>query len=312
MSILVVAEFNEQQISLSTRQTLGAAQLLGSEVHLILFGSAGAVAAKKALSMKGVQKVIWVPGNFESVNQWIDFLVPRAPQYTHILMNAGPNGKEGIPRLASRLGVAAFSEVLRIESPERFIRPIYAGNLWIEVEALDPIKLLTIRSTAFEPVDENGGGATWQEETGELSASLSSVVSKELHFSERPALDSAKVVVSGGRGLGSAEHFERLLNPLATVLNAAIGASRAAVDSGFVPNDYQVGQTGKVVAPELYIAIGISGAIQHIAGMKDSKVIVAINQDPEAAIFSVADYGLVGDLNVFVPQLTAALQNGRT
>jgi len=312
MSILVVAEFNEQQISLSTRQTLGAAQQLGSEIHLILMGSSGKVAAQNALSVMGLHTVIWVPGDFESPNQWVDFLVPMAPNYSHILMNAGPNGKEGIPRLAARLGVAAFSEVLRIDSPNRFIRPIYAGNLWIEVDAFDDIKLLTIRSTAFEPVSDTGGAATWQEGVGELDSPQSAVVARDIHHSERPPLDSAKVVVSGGRGLGSAEHFEALINPLAEVLNAAIGASRAAVDSGYVPNDYQVGQTGRVVAPELYIAVGISGAIQHVAGMKDSKVIVAINQDPEAPIFAVADYGLVGDLNVFVPQITAALQSLKT
>lgn len=312
ISILVIAEFNEQQISLATRQVVGAAQQLGSEIHLVIMGSTGKTAAQNALSVMGLTKVIWVPENFESINQWAEYLASLAPHYSHVLMNAGSTGKEGIPRLAACLGMAAFSEVLNIVSPERFIRPIYAGNLWIEVEALDDIKLLTIRSTAFEPVSDQGGTAIWQEGAGELVHPLSSIVNQELHYSERPPLDSARVVVSGGRGLGSAEHFESLLNPLAKVLNAAIGASRAAVDSGYVPNDYQVGQTGKVVAPELYIAVGISGAIQHIAGMKDSKVIVAINQDPEAAIFSVADFGLVGDLNVLVPQMTAALQSLET
>jgi electron transfer flavoprotein alpha subunit len=231
-----------------------------------------------------------------------------ASSYSHILAPATANGKNVLPRVAAKLDVAQLSDIIKVVSPDTFERPIYAGNAIATVQSIDPIKVITVRTTGFDPVAATGGSAVIEKQTAVESTSSSSFVGRELTKSDRPELTAAKIIVSGGRGLGSGEKYQELIAPLADKLGAALGASRAAVDAGYVPNDYQVGQTGKIVAPQLYIAVGISGAIQHLAGMKDSKVIVAINKDPEAPIFSVADYGLVADLNTAVPELTELIK----
>jgi electron transfer flavoprotein alpha subunit len=230
-----------------------------------------------------------------------------ASNYSHLLAPATANGKNVMPRVAAKLDVAQLSDITRVLSADTFERPIYAGNAIATVQSSDPVKVITVRTTGFDPVAATGGSATIEKLATAESKSSSSFVGRELTKSDRPELTAAKIIVSGGRGLGSGEKYQELIAPLADKLGAALGASRAAVDAGYVPNDYQVGQTGKIVAPQLYIAVGISGAIQHLAGMKDSKVIVAINKDPDAPIFSVADYGLVADLNTAVPELTKAL-----
>ena len=230
-----------------------------------------------------------------------------AKNYTHILAPATPAGKNVAPRIAAKLDVAQVSDITAVVSADTFERPIYAGNAIATVQSADPIKVITVRTTGFDPVAAQGGSAVVERIEAAADSGLSQFVSRDVTKLDRPELTSAKIIVSGGRGLGSGENYTKVLAPLADKLNAAMGASRAAVDAGFVPNDYQVGQTGKIVAPQLYIAVGISGAIQHLAGMKDSKVIVAINKDPEAPIFSVADYGLEGDLFTVVPELVAAL-----
>ena len=227
--------------------------------------------------------------------------------YGYILVPATANGKNVLPRVAAKLDVAQLSDITKVVSPDSFERPIYAGNAIATVQSIDPVKVITVRTTGFDPVASMGGSAAIEKVAATNSEGKSSFVGRELTKSDRPELTAAKIIVSGGRGLGSGEKYQEIVVPLADKLGAALGASRAAVDAGYVPNDYQVGQTGKIVAPQLYIAVGISGAIQHLAGMKDSKVIVAINKDPEAPIFSVADYGLVADLNVAVPELTKAL-----
>jgi electron transfer flavoprotein alpha subunit len=234
-------------------------------------------------------------------------LLGIAKNYTHILASASAYGKNVMPRLAALLDVAQISEIISVESPDTFVRPIYAGSAFATVQSTDAIKVITVRATGFDAVAATGGTATIENIAAGADAGQSRVLKQELTTSDRPELVAAKRIVSGGRGMGDGDKFRQVLEPLADKLGAALGASRAAVDAGFVPNDYQVGQTGKIVAPELYIAVGISGAIQHLAGMKDSKVIVAINKDPDAPIFQVADYGLVGDLFTLVPQLTAAL-----
>ncbi|WP_119678906.1 electron transfer flavoprotein subunit alpha/FixB family protein [Indioceanicola profundi] len=314
MSILVVAEPSTGEVKKPTLTTLGAAARIGGAVHVLVAGQGVADAAAAAAKAAGVEKALAADGA-EYVNGLAENLAPlvaKAVQeggYTHVLFPATTFGKNVAPRVAALLDVQQISEISGVESADTFTRPIYAGNAIATVQSIDPVKVITVRGTAFEAAAAEGGSGTVQAIGTTGDAGLSSFVGQELTKSERPELTSARVVVSGGRGMQSGENFH-LLDSLADKLNAAVGASRAAVDAGFVPNDYQVGQTGKIVAPELYIAVGISGAIQHLAGMKDSKVIVAINKDEEAPIFQVADYGLVGDLFKIVPELTEALSKG--
>ena len=311
MAILVIAEHDNVAVKSATLTTLGAAAKLGGEVHLLVAGADCAAVALSASKIAGVGKVL-VADSSEYAHGLAENMAPllvglvKGGGYSHVLAPATSAGKTVAPRVAALLDVAQISEVIAIESADTFQRPIYAGNAIATVQSLDAIKVLTVRGTAFAPVAVTGGNAPIEALAAGGDAGLSAFVGQELSKSERPELTSARVVVSGGRGVGSAENF-KILEALADTLNAAIGASRAAVDAGYISNDAQVGQTGKVVAPELYIAIGISGAIQHLAGMKDSKVIVAINKDEEAPIFQVADYGLVADLFKAVPELTRAL-----
>jgi Electron transfer flavoprotein, alpha subunit len=309
MPILVIAEHDHNTLNAATLATLGAAQQISPDLHLIVIGHGCEVVAKAAAAVQGVQKV-WVADHENLAKPLAEtitaVLEPLAANYTHVLAPATTFGKNFMPRLAAKLDVGQISDIIAVENETTFVRPIYAGNALATVETTDALKIITVRSTAFAKVASSGGNASIETvAVGSLPACTQFIEVQE-NKSDRPELTSARVVVSGGRGLQSGENF-KLLEDLADKLNAAIGASRAAVDAGYVPNDYQVGQTGKIVAPELYIAVGISGAIQHLAGMKDSKVIVAINKDEEAPIFQVADYGLVGDLFDIVPQLTAAL-----
>ena len=317
MAILVIAEHDALSLKSATLNTLRAALALGSEVHsevhVLVAGSACAAAAQAAAGLQGVSKVLLCDAAHYA-DQGAENLAAlvltqtqtQAAAYSHLLAPATTFGKNLMPRVAALLDVGQISEIVGIEAPDTFVRPIYAGNALATVRSHDKVKVITVRSTAFDPV-AGGGNAVVEPIAAGADLGLSSLVSRELTKSERPELAAAKIVVSGGRGLGSSDNYRQLLEPLADRLGAALGASRAAVDAGFVPNDYQVGQTGKIVAPQLYLAVGISGAIQHLAGMKESKVIVAINKDPEAPIFQVADYGLVGDLFEIIPQLTAAL-----
>jgi electron transfer flavoprotein alpha subunit len=309
MPILVIAEHDHNTLNAATLATLGAAQKISPDLHLIVIGHGCDAVAKAAAAVQGVQKV-WVADHENLAKPLAEtitaVLEPLAANYTHVLAPATTFGKNFMPRLAAKLDVGQISDIIAVENETTFVRPIYAGNALATVETTDALKIITVRSTAFAKVATSGGNASIETvAVGSLPACTQFIEVQE-NKSDRPELTSARVVVSGGRGLQSGENF-KLLEDLADKLNAAIGASRAAVDAGYVPNDYQVGQTGKIVAPELYIAVGISGAIQHLAGMKDSKVIVAINKDEEAPIFQVADYGLVGDLFDIVPQLTAAL-----
>ena len=311
MSILVIAEHDNASLKSATLHTIAAARKLGDDVHVLVAGddAKGAVAAAAAVA--GVTRVLSVDAGHlrqptaENVAATVLALVGRGG-YTHVLAPATSFGKNVAPRVAAKLDVAQISDITGIEAQDTFVRPIYAGNAFATVQSKDPIKVITVRTTAFDAAPATGGGATIEEVAAGPEVATSKVVGQELTKSERPELTSARIVVSGGRGMGSGENF-RLLEALADKLNAAIGASRAAVDAGYVPNDYQVGQTGKIVAPDLYVAVGISGAIQHMAGMKDSKVIVAINKDAEAPIFQIADYGLVGDLFEIIPALTREL-----
>ena len=308
MSVLVVAEHDNQALKAVTLHTLSAAQAFGDEVVLLVAGDGCRAVAEAAATYQGIAKLLLCEAPQykdqlpEALAPWIAGL---ARNHSHVLLPASSFGKNLAPRIAALLDVAQISDVIAVESADTFKRPIYAGNAIATVQSTDAIKLLTIRSTAFEAVKQGGTAAIENIAPGAANEQ-SRLVGRELAQSERPELGGARVVVSGGRGLGSAEAF-KMLEQLADRLGGALGASRAAVDAGYVPNDWQVGQTGKIVAPELYIAVGISGAIQHLAGMKDSRVIVAINKDAEAPIFSVADYGLVGDLFQVIPQFIEAL-----
>jgi electron transfer flavoprotein alpha subunit len=309
MRILVIAEHDHAALKAATLHTVGAAQKLGGEIHVLVAGNACGGVAAAAARLAGVSAVKLAEAAHyqdQSTENLAALIHAHAAGYTHILAPATTFGKNLLPRVAALLDVAQISEICAIESSDTFVRPIYAGNALATVRSHDDVKVITVRTTAFDAVGE-GGAAPIENIPPGPDLGLTRLIGRELTQSARPELGAAKIVVSGGRGLASAENYHRLLEPLADKLGAALGASRAAVDAGFVPNDYQVGQTGKVVAPQLYIAIGISGAIQHLAGMKDSKVIVAINKDPDAPIFQVADYGLVGDLFQIVPELTAAL-----
>jgi len=308
MTALVIAEHDNDSLKGSTSNTVTAAIACGGEVHVLVAGHHAKAAAEAAAALGGVTKVL-----LADAPQFADGLAENvaaqalaiASSYSHILAPATAYGKNILPRVAAKLDVAQISEITRVDSPDTFERPIYAGNAISVVQSADAIKVITVRTTGFDAAAQ-GGSAAVEAIEAVADSGKSRFVSRELAKSDRPELTAAKVVVSGGRGLGSAENF-KILEPLADKLGAAMGASRAAVDAGYVPNDWQVGQTGKIVAPQLYIAVGISGAIQHLAGMKESKVIVAINKDEEAPIFSVADYGLVADLFEAVPELVKQL-----
>ena len=309
MAILVIAEHDNANIKPAVLNTVAAASKIGGDIHVLVAGQGCGAAAQAAAALAGVTKVrvaeadAYRDGLAENVAALV---VSIAKEYSHVLAPATAFGKNLLPRVAALLDVAQISEIVGVESADTFVRPIYAGNALATVQSSDAIKCITVRATGFDAVAATGGTATVEALAAQVDTGLSKLVGQELTKSARPELTAAKVIVSGGRGMGSGENFV-ILEALADKLGAAVGASRAAVDAGFVPNDYQVGQTGKIVAPELYIAVGISGAIQHLAGMKDSKVIVAINKDAEAPITQVADYWLVADLFQAVPELTAAL-----
>ncbi|KWK47698.1 electron transfer flavoprotein subunit beta [Burkholderia stagnalis] len=319
MTILVIAECDAPKeaplggnasIKAATLNTVAAAAKIGGDIHVLVAGHNAQAAADAAAKIAGVSKVLLADapqleaGLAENVEATA---LNIAKDYSHILAPATAYGKNIAPRIAAKLDVAQISEITAVVSADTFERPIYAGNAIATVQSSDPIKVITVRATGFDPVAAEGGSASVEKIEAAADAGKSQFVSREVTKLDRPELTSASIIVSGGRGLGSGENYTKVLEPLADKLQAALGASRAAVDAGYVPNDYQVGQTGKIVAPQLYIAVGISGAIQHLAGMKDSKVIVAINKDPEAPIFSVADYGLVGDLFVAVPELSECI-----
>jgi electron transfer flavoprotein alpha subunit len=310
VTILVIAEHDNASVKTATLNTIAAAQKIGGDIHVLIAGSNAQAAADAAAKIVGVAKVLLAdaPQLADGLAENIDSTVVQiAKNYSHILAPATPYGKNIAPRIAAHLDVAQISDITAVDSPDTFERPIYAGNAIATVQSSDAIKVITVRTTGFDPVAAEGGNASVEKIEASADAGISKFVSRELTKLDRPELTSAKIIVSGGRGLGSGENYTKVLEPLADKLGAALGASRAAVDAGFVPNDYQVGQTGKIVAPNLYVAVGISGAIQHLAGMKDSKVIVAINKDAEAPIFGVADYGLVGDLFTVVPDLVKEL-----
>jgi electron transfer flavoprotein alpha subunit len=305
MAALVIAEHDKSHLRGGTANAVTAAQKMAGDVHVLVAGSGAKAAADAAAKLAGVGKVLHVDAahyDGGGAENYAALVVGLAKGYSHVVASASAFGKAFMPRVAALLDVAQVSEISAVESADTFVRPIYAGNAFATVQSSDAIKVVTVRATGFEAAKEGGSAAVESTPAGP-DKGQSKVLSQELTKSARPELAGARRVISGGRGLGSGENF-KMLEVLADKLGAAIGASRAAVDSGYVPNDCQVGQTGKIVAPELYIAVGISGAIQHLAGMKDSKVIVAINKDPEAPIFQVADYGLVGDLFQIVPELT--------
>ena len=310
MTTLVIAEHDGATLKGATLNTVAAATALGGDVHVLVAGSGAQGAAEAAAKVAGVAKVIvadhasLADGLAENVAAQV---LAIASAYGHILFPATANGKNVAPRVAAKLDVGMLSDITQVISADTFERPIYAGNAVATVQSTDAIKVATVRTTAFDPAATSGGSAAIEHAPAFESSSRSSFVGREVTKSDRPELAGAKIIVSGGRALGSSDKFMEVLAPLADKLGAALGASRAAVDAGYAPNDWQVGQTGKIVAPQLYVACGISGAIQHLAGMKDSKVIVAINKDEEAPIFSVADYGLVADLFVAVPELIKAL-----
>ena len=309
MTILVIAEHDNQVLKPSTLSTLAAASQIGGDTVLLVAGNGCAEAAEAAARAEGVSKVLLADNtayDHEIAENMAALILSLAEGYSHILAPATANGKNFMPRVAALLDVGQISDIIKVESADTFARPIYAGNAIATVQALDAVKVITVRGTAFDALSAEGGSATIETVTQVEQTGLSRFVGEEMAKSDRPELTSARVVISGGRGMADSEHFH-LLEKVADKLGAAVGASRAAVDAGFAPNDMQVGQTGKIVAPELYIAVGISGAIQHLAGMKDSKVIVAINKDEEAPIFQVADYGLVADLFTALPELDSAI-----
>ncbi len=310
MAILVLAEHDNKSLKKATLNTIAAAAKIGGDIHVLVAGHQAGEAAKAAAAASSVKKVLHA-----DAAHLADFLAENvasvvlgvSKNYSHIVAPATSNGKNVMPRVAALLDVQQISEIVAVESPDTFVRPIYAGNALATVKSKDAIKVITVRTTGFDAVGI-GNNASIESISVPADSGLSSFVSREVSKSERPELTAAKIIVSGGRGMGNGENFKKVLEPLADKLGAAMGASRAAVDAGFVPNDWQVGQTGKIVAPELYFAVGISGAIQHLAGMKDSRVIVAINKDEEAPIFQVADYGVVGDLFQVVPALIEELK----
>ncbi|NLY27330.1 MAG: electron transfer flavoprotein subunit alpha/FixB family protein [Alcaligenaceae bacterium] len=309
MTILVIAEHDNAQLKAATLNTVAAAAKIGGDVHVLVAGSGAQAVADQAAQAAGVVKVLLADapaleqGLAENVAAQV---LAIAQNYSHILFPSTASGKNVAPRVAAKLDVAQVSDIIGVDSPDTFARPIYAGNAIATVQSADAVKVITVRTTAFDAVAAQGGSAVVESVSAVADSGKSTFVSREVAKSDRPELAGAAIVVSGGRGMGSAENF-KILDPLADKLGAALGASRAAVDAGYAPNDWQVGQTGKIVAPQLYVAVGISGAIQHLAGMKDSKVIVAINKDAEAPIFGVADYGLVADLFQAVPELVQSL-----
>ena len=307
MTTLIIAEHDNEVLKSSVLNTVAAATKIGGEIHVLVAGNNCQSVADSASKVQGVSKVLLAEAEWLGhalAEEVAEVVCAAAEGYSHLLAPATSFGKNVMPRVAAQLDVAQVSDIVGVESDDTFVRPIYAGNALATVTSSDSKKVITVRATGFDAVSAEGGNASIETVSAGNAKGLSKLVSQELTKSARPELTAASIIVSGGRGMGSGENFA-LLEALADKLGAAVGASRAAVDSGFVPNDYQVGQTGKVVAPELYIAVGISGAIQHLAGMKDSKVIVAINKDEEAPIFQVADYGFVGDLFEAVPQLTS-------
>jgi electron transfer flavoprotein alpha subunit len=310
MTSLVIAEHDNQSLKAATLNAVTAALACGGDVHLLVAGYQAGPAVEAAKQVAGVAKVIHVDAPHLE-NQLGENLAEQvlalAANYSHILAPATAVGKNTLPRVAAKLDVAQVSEITKVISADTFERPIYAGNAMATVQATDATKVITVRTTGFDAAAATGGSASVETVSATPDTGKSAFSGREISKSDRPELATAKAIVSGGRGLGSSEQYHAIIEPLADKLGAALGASRAAVDAGYVPNDYQVGQTGKIVAPQLYVAVGISGAIQHLAGMKDSKVIVAINKDPEAPIFSVADYGLVADLFTAVPELVAEL-----
>ncbi len=310
MTTLVIAEHDNASIKGATLNTVTAAIACGGDVHVLIAGSNAAGAAQAAAAITGVTKVIHADSaafaNSLAENVAAQVLA-IASSYSHILFPATASGKNVAPRVAAKLDVGQISDIIKVESADTFQRPIYAGNAIATVQSGDATKVITVRTTGFDPAAATGGSAAIETVTAAANSGKSSFVGSEIAKLDRPELTAAKIIVSGGRALGSSEKFNEVMTPLADKLGAALGASRAAVDAGYAPNDWQVGQTGKIVAPQLYIAAGISGAIQHLAGMKDSKVIVAINKDAEAPIFSVADYGLEADLFVAVPELVSKL-----
>ncbi|UCV23666.1 electron transfer flavoprotein subunit alpha/FixB family protein [Ferribacterium limneticum] len=311
MPILVIAEHDNKELKAATLNTITAALQIGADIHVLVVGSDCKGVAEQAAQLQGVTKVRLADATHyasQTAENVASLIVANAGGYTHILAPATTSGKNILPRVAALLDVAQISDVIAVEGPDIFVRPIYAGNALATVKSSDSVKVLTVRTTAFE-FTAHGNNAEIESIAASTDYQNTRFISSQLSKSERPELGSAKIIVSGGRGLGSGENYIRLLEPLADALGAALGASRAAVDAGFVPNDFQVGQTGKIVAPQVYLAIGISGAIQHLAGMKDSKIIVAINKDADAPIFQIADYGLVADLFEAVPQLVSAISD---
>ncbi|MBC5762823.1 electron transfer flavoprotein subunit alpha/FixB family protein [Ramlibacter albus] len=313
MTILIIAEHDGASIKPSTLNTIAAAAKLGGDVHVLVAGHRCAAAGNAAAAATGVAKVLLADAphlesqSAENLASVVVSSLKADAGYTHVLAPATPFGKNVLPRAAALLDSSQISDVIAIEAPDTFLRPFYAGNAVARVQSHDKVKVLSVRTTAFDAAPASGGTAPVQAVPPGDELGLSELLGREVVKLERPELTAASIIVSGGRGVGSAEKFREVLEPLADKLGAALGASRAAVDAGYAPNDYQVGQTGKIVAPQLYVAVGISGAIQHLAGMKDSKVIVAINKDPDAPIFQVADYGLAADLFAAVPEMTGAI-----